>query len=653
MQQHYGRTGVAQNQPLWRHLARAPNIANLPAELILNGESQYPIASYFLDDATATTLTSRDGTGETMTLADGAAPTLDVASPFGSNTAAKFSGSGGSYESATIANMQITTSDAVIEAVVVMAEANGSVAATRTTGVGWQLTADGSDNFTFTIEDSGGTASSVSASITEAAWYHVAMVINRSGSQQMYVNGAVSGSAVAISGRAGTLLSGLQARIGSRALAALKYSNSILYFRMWLFDDLGSHLHPREMYERYAALAGWVHSHSAGQLEPTTQTRATSSMQLAADGQLHLMGDNSIIVDRVDASSTGYGAYFQRASTGNLALQSQTVNVTWTQTALTTIDVDGRTAPDGTTTMDGMVATADDVAHGIEQSIVVTADAHTYSWYLEAGDMDFARLDNVTDSKSIDIDLTKTAGVPACTIGTTEGSPTNMFVKKVGNDDIGHRCRVGFTTTTTAAAKVFAVYSCEADGDCVFAGDASTVNTWVWGAQVEDSDLWGSYIATTTTAVARSKDLLTYSPVGNVASTRGTFGCRVVTPDYNEGTSRILIAAFNAAKTNSYNVLITSGGTVRANTISTAGSGGVATVAIDTTDGVEHLAYATYETDNLIAYDDATASAADTDIAVPVSVDSVLEVGSSSGFTSVDGHLSECFWYSEIVSIAP
>jgi hypothetical protein len=80
---------------------------------------------------------------------------------------------------------------------------------------------------------------------------------------------------------------------------------------------------------------------------------------------------------------------------------------------------------------------------------------------------------------------------------------SNEYVPAYGDDEV---------TPSLPAAESDNVFS--------YAGDV-TKGIYAWGAQVELGSFASSYIATTTIAVARNADVLTYSSAGNIDGTKG------------------------------------------------------------------------------------------------------------------------------------
>lgn len=109
-------------------------------------------------------------------------------------------------------------------------------------------------------------------------------------------------------------------------------------------------------------------------------SRASTATQTYSEGYVGTHGTN---MPRVGGDG---GGFLIEASRENKCLQSQTLGTTWTQTALTSITSDGAVAPDGTNTADGLVGTAADTQHGVEQAVTLTAASWTHSVYAKPGD---------------------------------------------------------------------------------------------------------------------------------------------------------------------------------------------------------------------------------------------------------------------------
>ncbi len=212
------------------------------------------------------------------------------------------------------------------------------------------------------------------------------------------------------------------------------------------------------------------------------------------------IGYTAVNVPRVNSDGGGLLAEGQRT---NLALQSQAFGTTWSSVALTSISSDGAAAPDTNTTADGFVGTAVDTLHGVTQAVTLTAASYTLSVFAKIGNKNWIYVSDDTVANAYSY-----FNVNSCSTGTAGAGATLARATQFANG----WCRCSFVVTGTAAAHTIKIASANADTDNDFAGDAATVNTWFWGAQVEAGAYPSSYMGTTTTSVTRSADVITTEP---------------------------------------------------------------------------------------------------------------------------------------------
>jgi hypothetical protein len=129
---------------------------------------------------------------------------------------------------------------------------------------------------------------------------------------------------------------------------------------------------------------------------------------------------------------------------------------------------------DGKTTACSVAAYTSNVAHGVTGTVTMTAAKYNISVYAKKGAsaFDWLYLADNTLSASCYFDLD--AGVKG-----TASSCAGEIV------DVGggwYRCSI--TVTGTAAAHTLQIGPAQADTDNAFAGDGSTVDCYLWGAQV-------------------------------------------------------------------------------------------------------------------------------------------------------------------------
>lgn len=339
---------------------------------------------------------------------------------------------------------------------------------------------------------SGGVAANVLNSMTTAdGCFHVVQLVRSSDTATLYVDGTagtpVDVTTEGIDGNYSLFLGG----------TAAQWEGQIGYTRL----DTEA-LPVDELNQQKDILLGMA-SWTGFQYPNWTFSRSTIAYGTFSAGEANPRHPKMSVfaVDIPRVAGRGGGVLIEGQGT-NLCLQSEDFDTTWTKVELTSVDTNADVALDGTTTADGLVADADDESHGVSQAITLTAVDYTFSVYAKAGDQDWiymadSKVVNATAYFNVDIGLIGTVGA-----GATAG---------IENLPDGW-CRCWITYTGTVAAHTHLIYSAPADADNTFAGDASTTNTTLWGAQVELGMFPSSYIATTTTSATRTADDLSMDP---------------------------------------------------------------------------------------------------------------------------------------------
>jgi hypothetical protein len=164
----------------------------------------------------------------------------------------------------------------------------------------------------------------------------------------------------------------------------------------------------------------------------------------------------------------------------------------WTKTNLVTTGMaNAGLAPDGTSTADKLIEdTTSNVVHGVSRaSLATSGTTYTLSAYVKAAGRTFVYLNDIQNHG---VYFNLTTGVS----GTTVGTPTNPFIRSVGNGWY----RIGFTCVAASNAAGFDITIGEADGDRTYTGDG-TSGILVWGAQLEAGSFATSYIPNVNTAM--------------------------------------------------------------------------------------------------------------------------------------------------------
>lgn len=237
-----------------------------------------------------------------------------------------------------------------------------------------------------------------------------------------------------------------------------------------------------------------------------TFTRATAASCRLSNGLLKKVATG---VPRSHYAADGtYLGYLAEGARTNLCLQSEDLGTTWANTR-STDSVNATVAPDGTTTADKLIEDATATStHNISQNWTPAAAVHTASFFVKAGERTWCRL-TISDA-------TTTFGcyfdVANGVVGTASNA-TGAAIESWG--DGWYRC--SFTTNAAMAntAGVIALRLATADNGESYSGDGAS-GMYFWGSQVEAAAFASSYIPTTTIAVARNADVLTY-PGDNLA----------------------------------------------------------------------------------------------------------------------------------------
>lgn len=221
--------------------------------------------------------------------------------------------------------------------------------------------------------------------------------------------------------------------------------------------------------------------------------------------------------------------YLAEAAATNLCLQSNAFTTTWTAagTPAATQNVVG---PDGATSAWTLTDNDGAGAEAVYQQITLTAAAYTFSIFVQK---------TTGAQASYPVVATYAAGssteMALCTIDTSNGVATDWtaytgFTMAAGrsvrttsyNDDFW---RVELTKTGTAEPHRFDIYPAATTNATQSTGTldaAAQGSAAFYGAQVELGSAATSYIPTTTVAVTRNADVLTYPSAGNISGTVGS-----------------------------------------------------------------------------------------------------------------------------------
>jgi len=214
----------------------------------------------------------------------------------------------------------------------------------------------------------------------------------------------------------------------------------------------------------------------------------------------------------------GYLAEGQRQ---NLCKWSEVFdNASWTKTD-TTPTANNIASPDGRTTAELMTEGVAGTALA-SQGITITSNASiAWSVFLKKGNNNIHRItayETATAANAITGWFNLNTGVVGSVANGGTGTLAAVSIEAFANG--WYRCTLTGKVNNAATAITIAMSSASADASTTRVNNATY---YAWGAQVEDNvALPSSYIPTTTAAVTRNADVLTYVLAGNADNTKGT-----------------------------------------------------------------------------------------------------------------------------------
>lgn len=266
-----------------------------------------------------------------------------------------------------------------------------------------------------------------------------------------------------------------------------------------------------------------------------TFARATTATTIGPTGLVVAVG-TGVARSYYDPTSLAYLGYLAEGARTNLCLQSEDFATTWTKTD-TTITANTIASPDGNITADlateGVAGTA-----AILQDINATANVnYTVSRWFKRGNTDWVEL-VIGNGANVAIAwfnlATGAKGAAFVTGGTAAGVSSSMTAYPNG----WYKCVFTASVGSAATAIRITTTSASADGSQVRVNNATR---YEWGCQFEDNVSFpSSYIPTTTIAVTRNADVLTYPVAGNIIDAAGTGYAEFTARANDTGNSRLI-----------------------------------------------------------------------------------------------------------------
>lgn len=226
-------------------------------------------------------------------------------------------------------------------------------------------------------------------------------------------------------------------------------------------------------------------------------TRATNATYFDVNGVLQTAGSGVL---RDGHYIGGVRTTLSEGARTNLAIHSQ-VFAAWTSASVTATD-NNAVAPDGTTTAALLALSAGGSTSNIHETLTYTGDGtKVMSVFLKPGTATVNALqiwDNTASVSRQKVSVTWSGGVP--TVANISGAGTIFPVTACTNGWY----RIAFAANSVVAANANQLYIYPDNGGT----NGNTV--YAWGAMGEDASSSSSYIPTTTAAVTRNADALTF-----------------------------------------------------------------------------------------------------------------------------------------------
>lgn len=633
--------------------AQLASVDRLSSDLTINGTTVSPTFVYYGGDASGSGWTAATGDNLDFVSA-GTDPTYNAGSPLlgATNDDSVDFNAGDYFAEASAGSADVTTEDLVFEIVFQAAGSgtNGLMGNQDQTSPfpGWHVFENGG-KLRGQIDAGAAQGSFDTAALDAGVYYHAFGCVNRdeasTSGATWNLNGASSGSGVDLSAAAGTLTSTKKLTLGALEDGGSKAGSAIAYAAFYVQSSwhasgaTGKTDCTTAAKKRFAQLTGHYPIAADGTATPLVMTRAATKLLRKYDGvsvtELFEIGDNWPAVEELSDGTIQYLS--EPASTGNLIVQSQDVGTSWTEMdAGDTQSLNSVADPlqDGSSLADGNIGDATDGVHGFTQAVTLTAATYTLGAFFKKGDQDFAYLEDQTVANTQSwVDLTD------CTAGTI-GSAATAFLENYGS-----MCRFSIAFTGTAASHTLAIGSAAADNDETFAGDASTVNTSFWGMMVEKADTPRSPIMTTTGAVARVADTMTYDvPTGSLDAEMSivyTATC----PAGVEVVGPYMVSVTDGGHaTDALLTFISAGGGQRIGSDGLTNGSGV----FDTTDGTSHTVVSSYIAGTSVTgYGDGTEIYEDTSSIGTLTDGDELDIGGYPATNTLQpacGFTEVCLW---------
>jgi hypothetical protein len=253
-------------------------------------------------------------------------------------------------------------------------------------------------------------------------------------------------------------------------------------------------------------------------LSPTF-ARASAATSCLATGILKTDVATNVARCWFDSATFAHQGYLAEGARTNLCLRSEDIaNAAWTGNN-STVTANATVAPDGATTGDRIVETAVNSEHTVVQAFTKAASAlqYTFSAHMKAQQRTASQILPRDSSKFAGVNWDMTTGAEISRNVVT-WTCDQFFAKQ--HENSWWRAHDTFTTDTGTVINAN-VRLRDAVGQS-YLGDV-TKGAYLWGAQLELGAFASSYIPTTSAAVTRAKDDLSYTISSVLGATENTY----------------------------------------------------------------------------------------------------------------------------------
>ena len=595
------------------------SVANLPSALTINGVSPQPSVRYKGGDASAGGLVPWVY-GPTLALQAGTAPTYNTGSPLlgALDDSVLFNG-GGYFLCADTTSGNVGTND-LVPHIIFRAVTTKVLFAKRNAAVGWEVGIDSSLRLYLTVQDASGATTTVSAALASGTVYDGQIFADRSGSCQIYVDGAESGSAVAISGRALTLDAAVALAVGADSGGASIYtSHGMLWELHQGASWLDSHLQPTVAAQRFSLVEGLIASLNRGVGTPTAARASVAYLQKTTAGVKRLW---SVGANWVRGETEG--TLISRAETNRCLQSIKTHTTPWVErgTGLTAENTAETTDPEGLNRagkVTGIGATGVNDVYQLLSAFTANADVFPSFWIKRISTSGTLRLNSsVAGSWTIDM-----SALPDAWVKIDDAS---AYKAEVANWNAGATGGFYFQFNATAGAPL---------------------SFYLWNASCTlGPDIAGSDIVTTTAAVTRAADSLYYAAASNLGEGQGALLVDFYVPAaFTPTVNRYLISASIGASTaDTVGIYVDTSGYVNGVSAITSGDAGAVQVATSVLAAAgSHRAVLSWQHNLLRLWVDGVKATDDTEVDIPASM-TRINIGSDGVLATQAGPIRIVRW---------